>query len=83
MKNISVAILIDKENDISCYRFKCAIATKSNYYKARDIFMKKKKYNKYLDKQEIYNLLEKNYVFVKGFGEVTKENYPIFNCNYM
>lgn len=83
MKNISVAILIDKENDVSCYRFKCAIATKSNYYKARDIFMKEKKYNKYLDKQEIYNLLEKNYVFVKGFGEVTKENYPIFNCNYM
>lgn len=82
MKNISVPILIDKENDISCYRFKCAIATKSNYPKARDLFTKRKYYAYYLDKSEIGYYLKDNFVFVKGFGEVTKENYIIFNLNY-
>ena len=83
MKKISVAILIDKENDISCYRFKCAIAPKSNYYKARNLFCKRKYYAYYLEKAEIPYYLKDNFVFVKGFGEVTKENLPIFNCNYM
>ena len=82
MKEISVKI-IDKENEIGYYRFKCAIAPKSNYTKSCELFTCRKNYNLYLEKAEIPYYLKDNFVFVKGFGEVTKENYRIFNCNYM
>ena len=83
MKQISEKVIIGKTDEIVYgYRFKCAIATKSNYYKARDLFTKRKYYAYYLDKSEIGYYLKDNFVFVKGFGEVTKENYRIFNLNY-
>ena len=79
MKQISEKVIIGKTDEIVYgYRFKCVIATKSNYYKARNLFCKRKYYAYYLEKAEIPYYLKDNFVIVKGFGEVTKENLPIF-----
>ena len=51
MKQISEKVIIGETDEIVYgYRFKCAIATKSNYYKARNLFTKRKYYAYYLEK---------------------------------
>lgn len=86
MKKISVKVnqIVQDDFDvklISVERFECATAIATNFDGVQKLF-NRKKYNVYLTKEEIKEMVTKYYIFVKGFGEVTEDNINEFIENY-